>query len=80
VLDSLQRAREAAGVAVTAAEDGEAALADEWLATVVSRLQAVREQLAAASQGGYDDAAVAAIDPRTSAAIDRANAAIDADL
>ena len=80
VLDSLQRAREAAASAVTAAEDGEAALADEWLLTVDIVLQGVSERLADESQGGYDDGAVAALDPRVAAAIERANAAIDAEL
>jgi len=80
VLASLQRAREAAEAAVAAAEDGEPALADEWLLTVDIVLQEVREHLASESQGGYDDGAVAALDPRVAAAIERANAAIDAQL
>lgn len=43
-------------------------------------LQDVRDRLASESQGGYDDSAVAVLDPRVAAAIERTNAAIDADL
>jgi hypothetical protein len=80
ILDRLQRSRNSAEAAVNAAEDGEGELADEWLFSVDIVLQDVRDRLASESQGGYDDDAVAALDPRVAAAIERTNAAIDADL
>ncbi|MEF8772484.1 hypothetical protein [Halodesulfurarchaeum sp.] len=80
VLDRLQRARRAAASAVAAAEDGAAALADEWLLTVDIVLEDIRDTLASESQGGYDDDAVAALDPRVAAGSDRANEALEAEL
>jgi hypothetical protein len=80
VLDSLQRARRTAAAAVTAAEDGEGDLADERLFAVDRVLRDVRDRLATDTQGGYDDDAVAVLDPRVAAAIERTNAAIDAEL
>ena len=78
VLDRLARARREADAAVTAAENGEERNADDLLSNVVSLLAEVREILVSDGQGGYDDAAVAAIDPKALAGIDRANQAMDA--
>lgn len=78
ILDRLSRARRAADAAVTAAENGEERDADDRLSNVVSLLADVREILVSDGRGGYDDAAVAAIDPKPLAGIDRANQAIDA--
>ena len=54
--------------------------AAERLFDVASAFSEVREILAGEDRGGYDDAAIAAIDPKALAGIDRANEAIDADL
>ncbi|WP_144796810.1 hypothetical protein [Halorubrum depositum] len=80
VLDRLARARRAADGAVAAAEDGEEEPADDRLFDVASALSEVREILVSEDRGGYDDAAVAAIDPKALAGIERSNAAIDAPL
>ena len=80
VLDRLGRARRAADGAVAAAENGEEGPTDERLFDVASAFSEVREILAGEDRGGYDDAAIAAIDPKALAGIDRANEAIDADL
>ena len=79
-LDRLGRARRAADGAVAAAEDGEAERANEWLSDVVSALSEFREVLAGEDRSGYDDAAVAAMDPKALAGIERADAAVDAPL
>jgi hypothetical protein len=80
VLDGLARAREAATAAVDAADNGEEQAADDRLSAVVSSLGEVRDALVIDDQAGYDDTAVAAVDPKALAGIDRANAAIDAPL
>ena len=80
VLDRLRRATRTAAGAVTAVEDGDREAADEQLRSVVSSLREVREILASEAQGGYDDSAVAAIDPKVRAGIERATHAIDAEI
>jgi len=80
VLDRLRRAVSLAEEAVTAAENGEERTANERLSSIVSVLWDVREILVSEGQGGYDDEAVAAIEPKVGAGIDRANVALDADL
>jgi len=80
VLDRLRRALSLAEEAVTAADNSDEGTTDERLASVVSVLWEVRETLVDEGQGGYDDEAVAAIEPKVGAGIDRANAALAADL
>ena len=80
VLDGIDRARESAVGAVTAAENGEERTADERLSGAVSSLRKVRDRLATETQAGYGDDAVAVIDPKALAGIERANDAIDAPL
>ncbi|WP_435092893.1 hypothetical protein [Halorubrum sp. N11] len=80
VLDRLRRAQRAASAAVAAAENGEEEVSDDHLFDVVSALSEVRKSLVRDGQAGYGDAAVAAIDPKALAGIDRANDAIDAQL
>ena len=80
VLDRLRRAVRTAGGAVTAVENGDTEAADEQLRSVGSSLGEVREILAGERQGGYSDSAVAAIDPKVRAGIERATDAIDAEI
>jgi hypothetical protein len=80
VLDRLRRVGRLADEAVTAAENGDERTTDERLSSVVSVLWDVRETLLGKGQGGYDDDAVAAIEPKVGAGIDRANAALAAGL
>ena len=76
VLDGVARAREAAAGAVTAAETGDRAAADDRLSASVASLREVRDELASDAQAGYTDDAAAAIGPKTLAAIERATDAI----
>jgi hypothetical protein len=80
VTDGIERARESAAGAVTAAENGEERTANERLSGAVSSLRRVRDALATETQAGYGDDAVAVIDPKALAGIERANAAVDAPL
>lgn len=80
VLARIRRAERAAEEAVTAAEDGDEETADDRLFAVISALWEVREILVSEDQGGYSDAAVAAIDPKAFAGINRANDTIDTDI
>jgi hypothetical protein len=80
VTDGIERARESAAGAVAAAENGEERTANERLSGAVSSLRRVRDALATETQAGYGDDAVAVIDPKALAGIERANAAVDAPL
>jgi len=80
VLDRLRRATRTAAGAVTTVENGDREAADEQLRSVVSSLEEVRESLASERQSGYGDSAVAAIDPKVRAGIERATHAIDAKI
>jgi len=79
VLDRLSRAHEQTAGAATAAEQGDGRLADEQLSTVVSLLTEARELLVSGDQP-YSDAAVAALDPRILAAVERAESAVETAL
>ena len=79
-LDRLGRARRAADGAVAAAEVGDEEPADDRLFDVGSALSEFRELLVDEDRSGYDDAAVAAMDPKALAGIERADAAVDAPL
>ena len=79
VLDRLSRAQEQAAAAAMAAERGDGRLADRQLSTVVSLLDEARNLLVSGEQP-YSNAAVAALEPRILAAVDRAEAAVDAEL
>ncbi|EMA59256.1 hypothetical protein [Halorubrum lipolyticum] len=80
VLDGIARAREAAAGAVDAAESGAERAADDRLSASISSLWEVRDAFVTDDRAGYTDGAVAAIDSKALAGIDRANAAIDAAL
>ena len=79
VVKRLSRAREQAAAAVMAAERGESRLADRQLSAVVSLLTEARDLLASRDQP-YSDAAVAALESRILAAIERADSAVDAEI
>jgi hypothetical protein len=75
VLERLARAHEQTAGAATAAERGDGRLANEQLSTVVSLLTEARKLLVSGDQP-YSDAAVAALEPRILAAVERAESAI----
>ncbi|WP_256296879.1 hypothetical protein [Haloarchaeobius salinus] len=80
VRERLAQALEAAEGAAGAARRGDARTTDRQLSTVVSFLSEVLDLLASGNGGGYDESAVAALDPRVRAAIARAEAARDIEL
>ncbi len=79
VLDRLSRAHEEAAAAAAAAERGEARLADRQLSTVVSLLTEAHKLLKSGQQP-YTDAAVAALESRILAAVERAESAVETAL
>ncbi|WP_144904185.1 hypothetical protein [Halobellus captivus] len=80
VLDRLSRAREEAESAVRIAERDGSDAANERLSNVISLLQEALELLSGDRQRAYSDSAVAAIDPRLTAAIDRARTAMETEV
>jgi hypothetical protein len=75
VPDRLSRAREHAAAAAGAATDGDGRAADERLADAAAALEGALERLLDETRRTYDDAAVAALEPRIRAALDRAASA-----
>jgi hypothetical protein len=80
ILNRLSRAQEEAAAAATAAERGDARTADRQLSTVRSLLTEALDILSSEDQRAYSDAAVAALEPRLQALIDRAESAVDTEL
>jgi hypothetical protein len=80
ILNRLSRAQEEAAAAATAAERGDGRTADRQLSTVSSLLMEALEILSSEDQRAYSDAAVAALEPRFQALIDRAESAADTEL
>jgi hypothetical protein len=80
ILNRLSRAQEEAAAAATAAERGDARTADRQLSTVRSLLTEALDILSSEDQRAYSDAAVAALEPRLQALVDRAESAVDTEL
>ncbi|MDZ7701640.1 MAG: hypothetical protein U5J98_05985 [Halobacteriales archaeon] len=80
LFERLSIAIEAADGAVSSSERGDARTANERLSRVIEELKAGLEVLAGERQGGYSDGAVAVLEPRLTEAIQRAEAAIEAEL
>ncbi|MFA9516344.1 hypothetical protein ACERIT_03865 [Halopenitus sp. H-Gu1] len=80
VLDRLSSAQEEAAAATNSADRGDARSANEGLSNAVSFLEEALELLSSERQQGYDDAAVAALEPGIHRAIKRAQTAIDTEL
>jgi hypothetical protein len=80
VLDRLSRAQEEATAATRLAERGNFDGMDDRLSNAVSFLEEAIDVLTSDRQRVYDEPAVATLDPRIRAAIDRAETAIETEL